>query len=434
MSLFIYVLADIIHLAKIMLLFDMLFGFRRREIRHKILSRGVIGLASCALSTFIYMYDNEAVEILVYIFAMIGLFAILYKEKIRIAAIVSIWVIFVLAMIDTMIMVLYNISMDLFNIDGDVVSNLIVSIVSLVLVYSISKIIRRKSATGIQSIGIANLFWYTILMTVDALVVNSMAVMNSELVKEKHRNIYLVAVILVIVGIFIQLAAVILLFMQRNVYKDKKLLTEKYLNEQKNYYEYLENREQETKKFRHDFRSHLELISNLAKSHEYDKIDKYLEQMHIKIDNLGNNVTVQNGIVDAILNQYYASALQQGINMEVKGRFPEDCEIDAYDLCTIFSNVLSNALEAAEETVEKSISVECRYTDMNNIIIVVKNYFNKEKSNGANWLKSRKENVDYHGFGLENMKDSINKYHGFYEISTDDNMFILTIMFNNMRK
>ena len=102
----------------------------------------------------------------------------------------------------------------------------------------------------------------------------------------------------------------------------------------------------------------MELISNLAKNHEYDKIDEYIEQMHERIDTFGNLITVQNSIVDAIINQYYARAEQSGVTMEVKGRFPMDCNIDTYDLCTIFSNVLSNALEAALETDEKYVSME----------------------------------------------------------------------------
>ena len=147
----------------------------------------------------------------------------------------------------------------------------------------------------------------------------------------------------------------------------------------------------------------MELISNLAKNREYEKIDSYLEKMNIKIDSFGNIITVQNGIVDAIINQYYEKAQQSGITMEVRGRFPEECAIDAYDLCTIFSNVLSNALEAAIETEEKTISLECRYNDKN-IIIVVKNSYNSEQQNGTSQWRTRKENTDYHGYGLENMR------------------------------
>lgn len=336
-------------------------------------------------------------------------------------------------MLYTMTEILINISMDLLNITGEDIVGIVTAITSLILVYLIARVYKKNSTIGIKSIGVVNLFWFTLLMVADTLVVTVIAVMNAELNLDKYRNIYLFSVVLVIIGIFIQLAAVIFLFMQRNVYKEKKQLTEKYLNEQKNYYEYLENREKETKKFRHDLRSHMELILPLVRNHEYEKIESYLEQMQIKVDSLGNNVTVQNGTVDAIINQYYAKAKQQGITMEVQGRFPEECLIDIYDICTIFSNVLSNALEAAAQTSEKYISVECRYTDRN-IIIVVKNSFNSDQPGGNVQLKTRKGNVDYHGFGLENMKDSINKYNGVFDIETKDNLFILTILFNNIGK
>lgn len=97
-----------------------------------------------------------------YIVAIIVLLSMLYREIIGKVAIVSIWIIFALAMVDTMIMVMYNISMDLFNLNGELISNLVVSIVSLALVYSISKMFKRNSNAGIKSIRIANLFWYAI--------------------------------------------------------------------------------------------------------------------------------------------------------------------------------------------------------------------------------------------------------------------------------
>lgn len=411
----------------------MFLGFRKREFERNWFVICLAGLAMSAVSVFIYGYDGIAGDILVYIIAIIVLISVLYMERVCYVIIVTIWMISALSMIDTMSGVLFDISMDLFKINADTISRLGVSIVSLVLVYIVGRIYKKNTTTGIKSVGIANLFWFTLLLAVDTFVVTVMTYINVDLYMEKYKNLYMVSVALVVIGIFIQLGAVILLSLQRNLYKEKKLLTEKYLNEQKNHYEYLEEREKETKKFRHDFRSHLELISNLAKYNEYEEIDKYLEKMHIKIEQLGNNVTVQNGIVDAILNQYYAKALQNNIKMEVKGRFPEYCDIDAYDICTIFSNVLSNAFEAAEETEEKIISVECRYNDKN-IIIVVKNSFNHEGNNANVLLKTRKGNVDYHGYGLENVKESIAKYNGILDIDTKDGIFTLTIVFSNVRK
>lgn len=433
MSLFFCMLADILHLLKILMFCDMFFSFRKRQIEHKAIFWAAVGIIMSGVSAFIYLYDNDDLELGVYILTLVIFFCLLYRGSRKRIVVTVLWIAWVCSLLDTTVGVLVEIAMSLLGIDGVLYINLSVAIVSLVLIYMIGRAYKKYAPIGMNSISVVNLFWFTFLICVDTAVVSVIAVMKVDLVLEEQRNIYLVTVAFVIIGIFIQLAAVILLFTQRNVYKEKKQLTEKYLNEQKNHYEYLEKRERETKKFRHDFRSHLELISNMAKNHEVDEIHSYLETLQIKIDELGNAVTVQNGIVDAILNQYYAKALQHGIKMEVKGRFPGDCEIDAYDICTIFSNILSNAIEAAAEAEEKYVSVECRYNERN-IIIVVKNSFHSEPENGSPVLKTRKEDLDYHGYGLTNMKDSVDRYNGVFDIEVEEGRFTLTILFNSAGK
>lgn len=134
--------------------------------------------------------------------------------------------------------------------------------------------------------------------------------------------------------------------------------------------------------------------------------------------------------MDAIINQYYTKAGQNNIKMDVKGRFPVDCSIDAFDLCTIFSNILSNAFEAALTTEEKYVSLDCRYNDKNIIIVVKNSFHNDMQSQNTQW-KTRKKDTDYHGYGLENIKDSVKKYNGMFDIEIKEEMFILTILFNN---
>lgn len=433
MSLFVHVLADIIHLFNLIVLCDMFFVFRRRDTKYNKLFWPIAVITVYITSVFIYLCDMDIVEAFTYVIIMVAVAYIRYKEEILRVFIVVIWMMLVLSMMDTMIAVLFNMFEDILRINGEHVNSLCSSAILLILIYSVGKVYRKNTAHGLKSIGIANLIWFTLLMAANTYVVTIIAIMNVEIMSEVHKNLYLVAIVFVIIGIFIQLAAVIILFTQRNVYKEKKALTDKYLDDQKNHYEYLENREKDTKKFRHDLVNHMEMISNLAKTRQYDRIDAYLEQMHIKIDGFGNLVTVHNGIVDAIINQYYAKAQECGVNMEVRGRFPVDCAIDAFDLCTIFSNVLSNALEAAKESDEKRISVECAYTDMS-IMIIVTNSYKPEASNGSAPWRTRKSNSDYHGYGLENIKDSVKKYKGDLDIETEDNIFILRILFKNMEK
>lgn len=432
MSLLICVLADIIHFTKILVTCNLFFVFQKREFESKWLMLTIATLVLGGMSSAIYIWDNHILETFLYAITIIALLFMLYKEKIYSIVIVTIWMLFALAMIDKMAFILFDIIMELFHTNADIVSNLVVSIFTLVLIYVVGRIYKKNISSTLNNIGVANLIVFTILLAVDTFVVAAMMT-NVDLYTDNRRKLYFILIVFVIIGIFIQLAAVILLFTQRNVYKEKKELTDRYLNEQKNHYEYLENREKETKKFRHDLKSHMELISNLAKERQYERMNAYLEQMDIKIDGFGKMVTVQNGIVDAIINQYYAKAGQCGVSMEVKGRFPVDCAIEAFDLCTIFSNVLSNALEAAVETEEKYISVECAYTDVA-IMIIVSNSYKPDATNGGGQWRTRKSDLDYHGYGLENIKDSVKKYKGDLDIETKDNIFNLRILFQNMEK
>lgn len=429
----IHILADIIHFLTIFVVCDMFFGLKRKKFEHKWIVRIITNSIVAGMSAFVYMYDNYNVIILMYMLTIILLLLIFYKETIYSIVVTTIWTMSALSMIDTMGFVLFDVFMKILGINAQFLSNLAVAILSIGLIYVVGRIYRKYTSATLKKVGIPNLIGFTILLMIDTFVVTAITVMNTEINSVQTKTTYFVSIVLVILGIFIQLASVILLFTQRNVYKEKEELTDKYLNEQKHHYEYLENRERETKKFRHDLRSHMELISNLARNHEYDKIDNYIEQIQERIDTFGNVITVQNSIVDAIINQYYARAEQSGVTMEVKGRFPVDCNIDTYDLCTIFSNVLSNALEAALETEEKYVSLECRYTDKSIIISVVNSFDAKTKSGNAQW-RTRKANTDYHGYGLENIKDSVNKYNGLFDIETEDNMFNLKILFNNIRK
>ena len=207
----------------------------------------------------------------------------------------------------------------------------------------------------------------------------------------------------------IQLGTVILLFISNSIYKERDELMKRYLNEQKEHYEYLEQREEETKKFRHDLRKHIQMLYFMKEQGKYDDFDDYLEQMNIRIDNFGNRITVNNGIADAVINKYYEEAVSKGIDMVVKGNFPSECGVDAYDLCTVLSNILSNAIEASEKVSDKKIFLECRYTE-DEILILEKNDYKDEGQFEDGTFITSKANKEKHGFGMKNINDAIKRH------------------------
>ena len=116
--------------------------------------------------------------------------------------------------------------------------------------------------------------------------------------------------------------------------------------------------------------------------------------------------------------------------MLFRSMFPKICKISAYDLCTIFSNLLSNAIEAAEKSVEKRISMECRYTD-ENIVIITRNTFKNEGQFERSRIVTTKKDIEYHGFGIGNIKDAVKRNHGMFDIDIKNSVYSITVMLAN---
>lgn len=425
MGLITYLLTDLVHIYKIILLSNLFFMFRERKHSFKYLSVGIFFLS---LSTWMYFSKLEYLELFIYVVALIGIFNWIYDEKISQIVISSLWVMWIVTMLDIMSTVLVEMTFNLINLDLSMVIELCASVISLFFVYIVGKIYNAKYSVGIRTISNKNLFLFTLLSMADTFVVLMMAMVILNKLEKKIVLAYSCAFILVIIGVFVQLAAVILLLISRDIYREKEEITARYLNQQKEHYEYLERRERETKKFRHDLRNHMEMLSSFAEGERYKELDDYLRAINKNIDKFGNAISLNNGIVDAIVNKYSSEALLNNVEMSVNGIFPSECKIDAYDLCAIFSNLLSNALEASIQSEEKKIEVECRYTDENVVVAVVKNTFvNKGKFDVKN-IKTTKENANYHGFGIENIKECVERNNGVINIDIQENIFEVTIM------
>jgi len=428
MGVILYVLIDVLHLIKILLFCDWIFMFqkcKKSKIRY-------IVLWGCMIVLSVWFY-YDTVNFFTFIINTIALcigICVIYEGKIRELFFSGLWIWFLLSMLDLISTEFVDIIFQLVHKNNAKVEEVCASFISLLFIFIVGKLYSNKYKIGIKKVGFVKLFCFTILTIADTYVVMIMtgATINKSL--QTHKVGYIISAVIAIIGIFIQLAAVILLIISRDTYKEKEEITGKYLNEQIKHYKYLEQREKDTKKFRHDIKSHMQVLLSMAKNEMYSDFDQYMKEINIQIDSLGNVITVNNGIVDAIVNKYYSEATQKGIDIVIKGMFPKICKISAYDLCTIFSNLLSNAIEAAEKSVEKRISMECRYTD-ENIVIITRNTFKNEGQFERSRIVTTKKDIEYHGFGIGNIKDAVKRNHGMFDIDIKNSVYSITVMLAN---
>lgn len=223
----------------------------------------------------------------------------------------------------------------------------------------------------------------------------------------------------------------ILFFIKNNeneILQKKEEVNERLLKTQMEYYQMLLEKEKQTKAFRHDINNHIFCMQNLLEEKKYDELDDYLRQINNKIVSLSSNINTGNTLISAIIND--ATDKFPGVSFKWKGILPEQLEISPYDSCTIFSNLIINAFEAADKADKKEVTMGVsKYK--NTLVFHIENTYGQEPViEKGQYISSKAEKG--HGFGFQNAKTAIEKNGGIYQVSVAEKRFITEIILPNI--
>lgn len=428
MEVLINIVLDLLHIIKFFIIGDFFLVLSRKNER---IGKRVVYIVTVMVSVFLSLGAfNPMVNVIVYLLFIFWLYTYLYEEEKGKLLVVSVWSTLIVSILDLISDVVATTILTMISTETSYLEKMLLQCLTLIFLEVTGVLLRKKHVTGIRNIGIGYYIGFTILSLADLAVLVFLGdfVMNKVVVSQK---IFFQLIFLVVAfGILAQMAMVIFLIVSRNVYQEKEQLLSKYLNEQQKHYEYLELRERKTKKFRHDLRHHMYMLQTLNREKEYDKLQEYLEMMNGEIEAFGKAICVNNGIVDAILNKFASEAETKGIALQVTGHFPSKCHVSAFDLCIIFSNLLSNALEAEQESGGDTILVTCKHT-VEDIVISVENDSVGKRIEKNGRLETSKKDKRNHGFGLENVRECVKRNEGEILIENGQNTFKVFVVLHN---
>lgn len=201
------------------------------------------------------------------------------------------------------------------------------------------------------------------------------------------------------------------------------------LEKQLQYYKNVELLDTELRKFRHDIRNHFICMESLFNSGKKEELQEYFESLQQDFSFQETIYFSGNDVVDAILNYDIPHNCRPEVEVTVYGRLPELQTVSAMDLCTLFSNLLSNSISSAN-----------RCTDMKQPQIMIhfqtgKKYFTiaisnsiaeKEDAQYVTGRKKKQENKN-HGFGLNKIKEVLEKYDGRFEQNIEHRLLTITV-------
>lgn len=198
---------------------------------------------------------------------------------------------------------------------------------------------------------------------------------------------------------------------------------------EKAYFEDINNRYSEIRMLRHDMNNHFSAISLLLGEGKVKEAQTYLQ--HITADMASATPLTQTGVgaLDLVLWNKLTSAKEQQIEIQADlGHSLSGFPLSDYEWCSLFGNLLDNAIEAVQKLPEAQRKIKIsigRQMDM--LCIYCENpYATILKENGA--LTTLKGDHKNHGLGLKQIRRIASKYNGTVDIHTENQTFCISVL------
>lgn len=219
------------------------------------------------------------------------------------------------------------------------------------------------------------------------------------------------------------------------VVKEKLYWVENVKGIELDYYNKLQEKTNEVRRIRHDFKDNLETAKLLIKENSDESIEKASEiisAMEKSINATKLPVYSENVVVNAIVGAKAEEAKRKGVIINAFIDVPKDLNIESIDLNCVFLNLLNNAIEATEklEYEEKQILLKSKLK-AGYLFVKTENQFIGISTDEKGDIVTTKTDKDNHGIGTSLIKEIAKKYDGDFTTEINGNMFIACVNLKN---
>lgn len=355
------------------------------------------------------------------------------RRGVRISAYVMAYIIYSIADNICIIFIqrIFGIQPNLFFQGGDVWIRVGEKLSAFLLCVFIGCVLKRKMAGIYQLIS-----WRVYLLIVISLfgITLFLALVTCGIFQDERRSAIVLDKLMfpAILSVFfvVLLCSCIVLMLKKEELQQCIMQTLRKKNEQQEQYgQILCQKTEALQKMRHDIHHHINYMYQAMVNEQYEEVREYLEDLKNE-----QNIIKQeydqyfgNQVLDTIMYAMEQSYKSDDISISCKGKVKNNLNIDHIDLCAVFSNLLENAIEACEGCLNdrEIIIVASEYQDA--FVLEISNPYNQSILKDV--IRTSKKNLEEHGFGIQIVREIVEKYQGELNVlCTDDRFYVKVIM------
>ena len=308
---------------------------------------------------------------------------------------------------------------NIFNIE--VLANLfLVCILIIIFIKIINKILKNKIYVYASYIILVN----SVFIMLKILV--RFAEMHGPFQIEQYLIIMEVVPQLAIIAITVTIYIVIEM-KKENEERIKEKQAYNRLETKNDYYEKVEESQNQIRRLYHDMNNHLYNIQMMNKSSE-DASD-YIVSLQNELKEARKTRVSGNSLFDIIVDEKMNICKNKGIEFDIDADSKNTGFIKNIDMSSILANILDNAIEACDKMTsnKKYIKLTSMWADDMFVIICENSKENEVKKIGDRFITDNL-NKSEHGIGIKSVEKSVKNYDGNMMIFCDDSLFKVKIM------
>lgn len=202
--------------------------------------------------------------------------------------------------------------------------------------------------------------------------------------------------------------------------RENRILVERVKSETENF--------DRQRKREHEYKNQISFIAALVYDRKIKELQEYLKEYNKNIAINMDLIDTNNIIVNSILNLKYQEAKKKGITFVVKVNDLSGLQVRDEDIVLILSNLLNNAIEASEKCKNAIIKLKFMQEGRQIVISVVNTLSQEPVIEDSKYKSTKTISPELHGFGIENIRETIEKYGGSCVIKHDKTNFRFTIL------
>lgn len=231
----------------------------------------------------------------------------------------------------------------------------------------------------------------------------------------------------------IWLMCLIMYFVVQQMSKDNQTKREYELMKEKEKYskesmEIIKRSNEELREFKHDLKNYLLPLQEAMETMPQSEMAKVWEKINQKIEDVQTLIQTGNSYVDSMINTKITLARSEKV--DVKCTILSKMEgIDDLEFCSVFGNLMDNAIEAERKVIEKKEIIIFVEEKMGYLRLEIQNKIEKSVLNENSSLNTTKKDTSSHGIGHKSIKRTMQKVGGALKYYETGDLFCAEAVF-----